>query len=135
MDDRQTRLTQVLIVDDDPRYTEMLAVALEVEGFLTERVHDPRKVHEMALAMNPDVIVTDVAMPDMDGFTMAAGLKSDRRTAQIPLLFVSATGEPAKGSVNFDGTDVNYLMKPFSMKELVSRIRLLSRQSTEGVRS
>lgn len=125
---------QVLIVDDDPRYTEMLEVALAVEGIRASRVHDSRDTYEAAVALRPDVIVTDVAMPDLDGYAMAAGLKADVRTADIPVIFVSAQGAGGNGAAGVAEMGVDYLAKPFSVPELVARIRAAVRASMKGAK-
>lgn len=114
---------RVLIVDDDPRYTEMLEAAFEVEGILATRIQDPRQAHETAAALQPDVIITDVTMPDVDGFTLAAGLKMDARTAEIPVIFVSAQTRSGNGFPRGYHRGADYLPKPFSVPELIKRIR------------
>ena len=123
---------QVLIVDDDPRYTEMLEVALAVEGIQATRIQDPREAHEAAAAGQPDVIITDVTMPDLDGFALAAGLKADARTANIPVIFVSARSAGGNGAAGVPKRGVDYLAKPFSVPELVERIRAAVRASMSG---
>jgi DNA-binding response OmpR family regulator len=79
----------------------------------------------------PDVIVTDVAMPDMDGYVLAAGLKADARTAEIPLIFVTARNLEADRWTGQSMGAVEYLTKPFSIAELVQRIRNVCRPQAE----
>jgi DNA-binding response OmpR family regulator len=117
---------KVLVVDDDRRYLELLEYALEGEGFQVLVVQDPLLVQDLALSTRPDVIVTDVAMPGLDGYAMAMGLRTDPQTAEIPLIFVTARGQDSqKLEVSSVGV-VEYMTKPFSMEELAARIRRIS---------
>ncbi|HEY3296260.1 MAG TPA: response regulator [bacterium] len=120
---------KVLVVDDDPRYLELLEFTLEGEGFDVRTAQDSTTVQDLAVQMQPDVIVTDVTMPAMDGYALAAGLKSDPRTAQIPLIFVTARGMDGERQQGLNVGGVDYLMKPFSVGDLVARIRRVACQT------
>jgi two-component system phosphate regulon response regulator PhoB len=122
------REPQVLIVDDDPRYLELLQFALESEGFRVVTALDPRQVQGLAVSCQPDVIISDIAMPEMDGFDVAAGLRTDARTADIPVVFLSARGME---SDRFDGLRsgaADYVTKPFSTTELIDKIRSVMKE-------
>lgn len=114
---------RVLVIDDDPRYLDLLQFTLEAEGFRVWAAQSAGEGMNLAVAHLPDVIVTDVAMPDMDGYVLAAGLKADTRTAEIPLIFVTARGLEADRRTGQSIGAAEYLTKPFSMTELVRRIR------------
>jgi DNA-binding response OmpR family regulator len=114
---------RVLVIDDDPRYLDLLQFTLEAEGFNVCAAQSAVEGMNLAVAHRPDVIVTDVAMPDMDGYVLAAGLKADARTAEIPLIFVTARGLEADRRTGQSIGAAEYLTKPFSMTELVQRIR------------
>jgi len=114
---------RVLVIDDDPRYLDLLQFTLEAEGFNVCAAQSAVEGMNLAVAHRPDVIVTDVAMPDMDGYVLAAGLKADARTAEIPLIFVTARSLEADRRTGRSIGAAEYLTKPFSMTELVQRIR------------
>ena len=114
---------RVLVIDDDPRYLDLLQFTLEAEGFNVCAAQSAVEGMNLAVAHRPDVIVTDVAMPDMDGYVLAAGLKADARTAEIPLIFVTARSLEADRRTGQSIGAAEYLTKPFSMTELVQRIR------------
>ena len=116
---------RILIVDDDPRYLDLLQFTLEAEGFEVRAALSAAAGLEMAFMHRPDVIVTDVAMPEMDGYMLAAGLKSDPRTMEIPLIFITARGHEADRRAGQNTGAAEYLTKPFSISELVQRIRIL----------
>jgi len=112
-----------MVVDDDPRYLELLEVTLESEGFDVRAVQDPRAAFETAAKESPDVLVTDVSMPELDGYELAVRLKADPRTVNIPLLFLSARGRPHERQEALDRGAVDYVTKPFNIDDLVTQIR------------
>jgi len=122
---------RVLVIDDDPRYLDLLQFTLEAEGFEVCLAQNAAEGMKQAVAGRPDVIVTDVAMPDMDGYVLAAGLKADARTAEIPLIFVTARGLEADRWTGQSMGAAEYLTKPFSIAELVQRIRNICRAHSE----
>ena len=115
--------TRVLVIDDDPRYLELLQFTLEAENFDVGTAQSGAAAMTMALAQRFDVIVTDVSMPDMDGYTLTAGLKADPRTADIPVIFVTARGMESDRRAGHSVGGAEFLTKPFSLSELVRRIR------------
>jgi len=77
----------------------------------------------------PELILSDIAMPQLDGYSLAAGLKADPITANIPLIFISAKRRPQNVNRMAEERSVGYLTKPFSVPQLLSEIRsLLDRQ-------
>jgi CheY-like chemotaxis protein len=88
-----TRIT-VLIVEDDELLRSTLADILELEGFNVLQANDGRTGLEMAFARIPAVVVTDVAMPVMDGYELLRCLRADERTRMIPVIMMSALVEP-----------------------------------------
>ncbi len=121
----------VMIIDDDPRYTEMLEVSLSAEGFDVQAVHDPRMVYQTAVAVKPDIIVSDIAMPQMDGYAVAAGLKADPATAGIPLIFVTAKGMSQGSGWRTVEDNISYITKPFPLPLLVTQLRKLLNERQE----
>jgi DNA-binding response OmpR family regulator len=125
---------KILVVDDDPRYVELLEFTLVGEGFEVVTALDPTTVLNLAAGEKPDVIVSDVSMPLLDGYALAVGLKSDPRTSAIPLIFVSARGHDVERQRGLNLGGVDYLMKPFSVSELIERIRRVANSVREGGR-
>jgi CheY-like chemotaxis protein len=81
--------TRVLIVDDDPATRQLFAANLQAEGHIVLEAEDGRHGLELARLEQPDLVVTDVAMPVLDGFQLAAALRRDERTCGIPFIFHS----------------------------------------------
>jgi len=120
---------KVLIIDDDPRYLELLQFILEDENMEVRALREPEAAQAVAESWRPDVIVTDVSMPGLDGYALVAGLKSAVGTQNIPVIFVTARGQAYDKHKGRDLGVVEYLMKPFSMAGLVERIRRLAKRT------
>jgi two-component system chemotaxis response regulator CheY len=109
---------RVLIVDDDAATRLLYSINLEVEGLLVLEAADGRHGLAQARLENPDLVLTDVTMPGLDGFQLADALRRDERTCQIPFVFLS--GETAAGNearARALGA-LAYLTKPFDVRAL-----------------
>jgi DNA-binding response OmpR family regulator len=84
---------------------------------------DPKHVQYLASAWQPNVIVMDVSMPELDGYAVMAGLKADVATGGIPVILATARGESAEKITGRSLGAVEYLIKPFVLSELVNQIR------------
>ncbi|MBI5059415.1 response regulator [candidate division KSB1 bacterium] len=126
-------MSRIMIVDDDPRYLELLGFALQGEGFETVLSTDPEASLELAARTAPDLIISDVSMPHEDGFTFATELRADPRTREIPLMFLSARGLSVDRHEGQRHGAVEYLTKPFSPTELLAVVhRILSTRTAGG---
>ena len=118
---------RVLVVDDEESITELVATALRYEGFQVEIAPSGRDALSAATSFRPHLIVLDVMLPDVDGFEVQRRLVADR--LRVPILFLTARDETeAKVRGLTMGAD-DYVTKPFSLEELVARIRALLRRS------
>ncbi|NJK59141.1 MAG: response regulator [Oscillatoriales cyanobacterium SM2_1_8] len=117
------RAPTVAIVDDKSENLELLYRILEREGY---GVHPYTSAIEalMAIAASPpDLILSDVYMPDMDGFDFCCHLKADPRTQAIPLLFISAFDDMGSKLRGFEVGGLDYITKPFQAMEILARVR------------
>ena len=122
--------TRILVVDDERSITELLTMALRYEGFETAAAHGGREALDLVASFHPHLVVLDIMMPDLDGFEVARRLRAERD--QVPILFLTArdaSTDKVRG-LTIGGDD--YVTKPFSVEELVARIRAILRRS-EGV--
>jgi two-component system response regulator RegX3 len=116
----------VLLVEDDDSIAEPLAEGLRREGFEVERV----ATGAAALAAEqPDLVVLDLRLPDIDGFTVCRELRS---RSEVPIIIVSARGEEVDRVVGLELGADDYLVKPFGLRELVARIRAVTRRTGGG---
>ncbi|MFF0579832.1 SpoIIE family protein phosphatase [Streptosporangium saharense] len=114
---------RVLIADDNADMREYLARILRDAGYLVDAVGDGRAALRAVRTAAPDLVVSDVMMPDMDGLELVAALRADSRTASVPVLLLSArAGQEASIEGLRAGAD-DYLVKPFAAAELLARVR------------
>jgi two-component system OmpR family response regulator len=120
---------RVLVVDDEESITDLLGMALRYEGFQVDVAHTGRQALQSASDHRPHLIVLDVMLPDFDGFEVTRRLSS--RGEKVPILFLTArdaTEDKVRG-LTLGGDD--YLTKPFSLEELVARVRAILRRVGE----
>jgi len=118
----------ILIVDDDPSIVNALVFALSREGYRVHSTTSARRATELVNEVKPDLIISDITMPDMNGYEFFNHLQNDETTKMIPFIFVSAKGEITDRIQGFKTGVDDYLCKPFEIRELLARIeRLLGR--------
>jgi two-component system KDP operon response regulator KdpE len=116
----------ILVVDDEPRMVEFITMNLELEGFRAVGASDGYEALDRAAKEMPDLVILDIMMPHMDGFET---LESLRETSQVPVIFLSAKSDEADRIRGLDLGADDYITKPFSTRELVSRIRAVLRRT------
>ena len=112
----------ILIVDDTIPNLELLSKLLTDNGYKVRAVPSGTMALTAAQAAPPDLVLLDVAMPGLDGYEVCARLKSDDRTRNIPILFISALDEDMDKVKAFEVGGVDYITKPFRAAEIVARI-------------
>ena len=118
-------MTKILVVDDDDSINELRKINLELSGYDVISAFDGLQGFTLAKQELPDLIVLDVMMPDVDGYTVAKRVRENASTAEIPILMLTAMGQLEDKVKGFDiGVD-DYLVKPFEMDELKVRVRAL----------
>ena len=115
----------VLVADDDADIVRFVEVNLRLEGFQVVTARDGQEALTKALDLQPDVVLLDVLMPRIDGYTVCARLRADQRGAAIPVIlltanFISADQEVARRA----GAD-DFVVKPFDPYELMARVKAL----------
>ena len=116
----------VLVIDDDPVIVKLLRVNFELEGFNVISAADGREGVEMARAERPDVVVSDIMMPVMNGLELVSTLKSDPDTADLPVLLLSAKAQMADVQRGFELGADDYVTKPFDPIELIDKVTALA---------
>src|SRR5512137_1524394 len=116
----------ILIVEDEPSLQETLAYNLKKEGYTVEAVGDGRAALESARRLKPDLIVLDIMLPEMDGFEVARILRKEMTTA---ILMLTARDDVIDRVVGLEVGADDYLTKPFSMRELVARVKAQLRRA------
>ncbi len=114
---------RILLVDDDPELVELVRFNLEAAGFLVRAAADGAEGLKLARALRPDLILLDLMMPELDGFSVCEILRRDRATASIPIFIVTAVATQLSRCAGFEAGADAYITKPFSLKSLMSRIQ------------
>ena len=118
-------MKRILLIDDDPLITEPLARRLSAAGYQVLVASNGRKGLHLALEGQPDLVVLDIFMPEMDGWEVCRAL---REKSVVPILMLSAQSEEVDRILGLELGADDYLTKPFSMRELIARIRAMLRR-------
>jgi phosphoserine phosphatase RsbU/P len=113
----------VFIVDDNKVNRKLLALILRKEGYALLEAEDGEEALEIAFREIPDLILLDIMMPKKDGYEVCTTLKGDRRTAHIPIIFLSAKSETEDKIKGLDLGAADYVTKPFVREEVIARVR------------
>lgn len=116
----------ILVVDDEPRYVGLVEVNLETEGYQVQTAMDGQPAIEAAANNPPDLILLDVMMPGMDGFSVCERI---REFSSVPIIMVTAKGEERDRVRGLDAGADDYIVKPFSAQELLARVRAVLRRA------
>jgi two-component system response regulator VicR len=111
---------KILIVDDEKNIVDILKFNLEKEGFTTVEAYDGEMAVELALSQKPDLILLDVMLPKMDGFTVCRKL---RQSLTTPIIMLTAKEEEVDKVLGLELGADDYITKPFSQRELMARIK------------
>ena len=122
-------MSRILVIDDDPAISELVAVNLEMAGYDVSQAEDGIKGQALALQLQPDLIILDLMLPRVDGFTICQRLRRDERTVEMPILMLTALSQTQDKVEGFNAGADDYLTKPFEVEELLARIRALLRRT------
>ena len=120
----------VLIVEDEKDIRELLAYTLKREGFLVLESGNGNHALELAREKLPDIILLDLMLPGLDGLGVSKALQREAKTASIPVLMLTARGEEVDRIVGFELGAADYVVKPFSVREVTLRVRAILRRNS-----
>lgn len=122
---------KILVIDDDPAINELIKVNLELSGYNVVQAYDGINGFALAKQEQPNLILLDCMMPEVDGFTTAQRIRQNDNTKNIPILMLTALSQLNDKVKGFNiGVD-DYLCKPFEMEELQVRVRALLKRSNQ----
>jgi two-component system OmpR family response regulator len=121
---------RVLVVDDEPNIVEVISMALRYQGFEVETAGTGREAVAAVARFKPHLMVLDVMLPDMEGFDVAERLGAQR--AGVPIVFLTARDSTEDKVRGLTGGGDDYVTKPFSLEELVARIRTILRRTGQA---
>lgn len=117
---------KILIVDDDQNICELLRLYAEKEGYTVALAHDGRKAVECFEQENPDIILLDIMLPELDGWQVCREI---RKKSQCPIIMLTAKGETFDKVLGLELGADDYVVKPFETKEVLARIKAVLRRS------
>jgi DNA-binding response OmpR family regulator len=117
-----------MVVEDERDIGELVLRYLQKEGFTAYRIGDGRTALARAEAELPDLILLDLMLPGMDGLEVARRLRQNDRTMLLPIIMMTARGEESDKLIGLEIGADDYIAKPFSLKELVARVKSLLRR-------
>ncbi len=119
---------KILVVDDEPDVTELVAYNLKAKGFHVETLNDATASISKARNYHPDLIILDIMMPHLSGIQICRILRNDNKLSRIPIIFLTAKAEPQDRIEGLESGADDYLSKPFSPKELILRVESILRR-------
>jgi DNA-binding response OmpR family regulator len=122
-------MSRLLLIDDDTRLTDMVGGYLRQNGYEVETADSLAAGRERLRHGSPDALLLDLMLPDGDGLDFTRELRSDARTRRLPLLMLTARGEPMDRIVGLELGADDYLPKPFEPRELLARVKALLRRA------
>lgn len=123
---------KVLVVDDEAHIAELLVMNLHQNGYETCVAGNGTDAMPMALAERPDLILLDLMLPGIGGLEVCRLLKTDPRTAPVPVIMLTAKSEESDKVIGLSIGADDYVTKPFSLRELLARIEALLRRTKPG---
>jgi two-component system OmpR family response regulator len=116
----------ILVVEDDPRISDVLEYALKADGYEVQTAQRGREAAEIARRSSPGLIVLDVGLPDIDGFEVC---RIVRAFSDVPVIFLTSRSDEIDRVVGLEIGGDDYMVKPFSPRELLARIKAICRRN------
>lgn len=121
--------SKILVVDDEERIRRLIRMYLEREDFLIEEAENGKEALDLALNNEYDLILLDIMMPEMDGIEVCEALRKEKTT---PVIMLTAKGEEANRVQGFEVGADDYIVKPFSPREVILRVKAILRRITSS---
>lgn len=130
---KNNNVNRILIVDDEPDVTELLKYKFEQDGYICQVVNNPLSFISVAREFNPNLILLDIMMPELNGLQLCKMVRSDPKMNTIPIIFLTARGEVEDRIKGLESGGDDYISKPFNTKELMLRVaNILNRNQSGG---
>src|SRR5437762_9466464 len=123
---------RILIVEDEKDIVQVLEYALRQAGFDTRSARDGAEAFARVREKTPDAVILDLMLPDLSGTEICRQLKSTARTAAVPVIMLTARSDEVDRVVGFELGADDYITKPFSVREVVLRVKAVLRRNAPG---
>lgn len=126
---------KILIVDDEKDIVDLISYNLEKEGFATAKAYDGETALQMVKTQKPKLIILDLMMPKMNGLDVCRAVRGNPETSGLPIIILTAKSDEVDKIIGLEIGADDYMTKPFSVKELIARVRSILRRSKESEKS
>lgn len=124
--------SSILVVDDDPKMSEIISAVLEQGGYKVHVAEAADEVFDFLKTNLPDLILLDIDLPGLSGLKLLEIIRSGPVTAQVPIIMITVQDSESYKMKGFSGGADDYLIKPFSLKELLARVEAILRRTQRG---
>jgi two-component system alkaline phosphatase synthesis response regulator PhoP len=121
-------MSKIMIVDDEKDIVELVSYNLEKEGFKTVKAYDGEAALKMVKTQKPDLVILDLMLPKMNGLDVCREIRSNLETANLLIIMLTAKGDEVDKIIGLENGADDYITKPFSVKELIARVRSILRR-------
>ncbi len=125
-------MAKILIVDDEQDIADLVAYNLEKEGFTTIKAYDGGDVLKTVKTQKPDLLILDLMLPHMNGLDICRAIRANPEIAHLPIIMLTAKSDEVDKIIGLEIGADDYITKPFSVKELMARVRTILRRFQEG---
>jgi phosphate regulon transcriptional regulator PhoB len=125
-------MSKILIVDDEQDIVELISYNLEKEGFKIVKAYDGEAAHRLVRSEKPDLMILDLMLPKMNGLDVCKAIRRNPETANLPIIMLTAKGDETDKIIGLEIGADDYVTKPFSVKELIARVRTILRRFQDG---
>jgi len=124
-------MSKILIVDDEQDIVELISYNLEKEGFKTVKAYDGETAVRLARSEKPALMILDLMLPELNGLDVCKTIRRNPEIAKLPIIMLTAKGEEIDKIIGLEIGADDYITKPFSVKELIARVRSILRRMQE----
>ncbi|HRS82161.1 MAG TPA: response regulator [Smithellaceae bacterium] len=128
------KMATILIVDDEKDIVDLVSYNLEREGFATVKAYDGEAALDKVRAEKPDLLILDLMLPGVGGLDVCKKIRANPETSSLPMIMLTAKADETDKIIGLELGADDYMTKPFSVKELVARVRTVLRRMREGQR-
>jgi len=128
----KSAMTKILIVDDEKDIADLISYNLEREGFRTRIVLDGNEALAAVRSFTPDLMILDLMLPGVGGLDICKRIRANPETSSLPIIMLTAKADEVDKIIGLEIGADDYVTKPFSVKELVARVRTVLRRAQEG---
>jgi two-component system alkaline phosphatase synthesis response regulator PhoP len=121
-------MSKIMIVDDEQDIVELLSYNLEKEGFSTVKAYDGEAALGLVRSEKPDLMILDLMLPKMNGLDVCKAIRRNPETVNLPIIMLTAKGDEIDKIIGLEVGADDYITKPFSIKELIARVRAVLRR-------